>query len=886
MNTAGFKAGPGESMLWKSGVAGVLLWLCAMVPGWAQDRPTMGPSPAWVVGEELVARAGPAADGDDLRYEVVSDQVDLTADKPVWHRHIRYLIVRERGLSDAGSISIGYQPDYQSLVLNQLDVVREGQRIDMRERAHYARLRREEDLAAGLLDGELTLNVTVPDLRVGDRVDYSFSVVGDNPIFGNAYYETYSARYGVPLAFRRVRVRTPAARPLFSRVTASGFDVSRVQAGGMATLDITGRNLPAVRAPDETPEGFDSFGRISLSTVKDWAGVVDWAVPLYPRAFSDQAVAREVARQLALDPSQPEGALLRAVAFVQGQVRYTGLDMGDNSHKPHPPEDTLRDRYGDCKDKATLLIALLQLAGVRAEPVLVNTRPGYDLQAALPGANVFDHVVVRAHLPTGEVWIDATRDREEGPLAERRALPFQYGLPLVAGATGLVGIPYPAPSRPQVEVAERMTIGRDGDRYTTGFDVVTTYRQGQGDDVLAAFRNDGAAEQGRRYLRYMRGFYEGIQAKGDPRADEASEGGLTTHEAYTLGWDQADGDMVDVWLFQFNDWMKEISTDARTTPLALQGPRFARQRVEVQVQGPLDVPDRRQEISNPWFRFVRTEHVQGQALVITGEWSRLATQVPASGIAQAASDMEKARALLVFTLDMDSGASLGKAGWRDWAWPVAGVLLAIVLVLVCFPMRRGVTPMAMLFAPKAAAPRLQGHAWAMRVAWAVYFAVTYVDLLAQHLEPGSKIPAQFVALGLIFGAMIGGWLRAALSAGFLRLSLSWLKCRAARFDALLAALVAAAFPMLPFTLGALAALQGHVSWLHEDFPSESAHLPGIMVAGVLLVIGYGWSFVASVCAVAGVASISRRRALVGFLIPAAVVLVLVGVVAGIVRLAR
>lgn len=872
-------------MLWKSGVTGVVLWLCATAPGMAQDRPVMAAPPTWVVSEEPAQPDG-KTDSDDLRYEVVSDQIDLTGAKPVWHRHIRYLVARERGLSDAGRISIGYQPDYQTLVLNQLEVLRDGQRIDLRERAHYARLRREEDLDSGLLDGEMTLSVTVPDLRVGDRLDYSFSVVGENPIFGDAYYETYAARYGVPLALRRVRVRYPASRLLLSKITSPGFEVARSQADGVATLDITARHLPAVREPEDTPEGHDSFGRISLSTARDWQSVADWAVPLYPRAFSEQAVARDIARQLELDPAAPEPSLMRATAFVQGQIRYTGLDMGDNSHKPHVPEETLRNRYGDCKDKATLLIALLSLAGVPAEPVLVNTRPGYDLHAALPGANVFNHVVVRAHLPSGEVWVDGTRDREDGPLAERRALPIRAGLPLVAGTTALVDVPYPVPLRPQVEVAERLDVEETEAAYEVAFSVVTDYRQGQGDDVLASFRDDGAPEQGRRYLRYMRGFYDDLQPKGDPSVEDRGDSAVTTREAYALGWDKSKGSVLELWLFQLNDWMKKIPSEPRSTPLALQGPRLARQRIEVHLDGRIDVPDLRQEVANPWFRFVRTEHVEGQVLVITGEWTRLAMQVPADGIDRASRDMDKARDLLVFSLDMDLGTGLGAAGWKDWTWPAAGVLLACMSVLGCLLLQRWATPMAMLFSPRATATLLQHHAWAMASAWIAYFAVTYVGLLAEYLEPGSKIPAQLLAIGLIFAAMIGGWIRMALSAGLLRLSLSLLKCRTARFDGLLAALVAGAFPMVPLTLGALMAVQGHVTWLHKDFQAQPGHMPGIVVAGALVSIGYGWSLVASICAVAGVAGISRRRSLAGFALVAGLVLLLIGIVVAIVKLTR
>jgi transglutaminase-like putative cysteine protease len=870
----------------KAWCVGALLWLCVATTGVAQDRPAMAASPDWVIEEGASASEESSGGRDDLRYDVVSDQIDLTGNRPVWHRHIRYRVLRERGLSDAGNISIGYQPDYQALVLNRLDVVRDGQRLDLRARAHYARLRREQDLDQGLLDGEVTLSITVPDLRVGDQLDYSFSLTGDNPIFGNAYYDTYAARYGVPLGFRRVRVRYPASRPVWSKVSTSGFEVRRASAAGIATLDITASQLPAVREPNDTPEGHDSFGRISLSTARDWRAVVDWAAPLYPRTFVDRAVADALSRQLSLDPAQPEAAFMRAVAFVQGQIRYTGLDMGANSHQPHAPEETLRNRYGDCKDKATLLVALLGLAGIHAEPVLVNTRPGYDLRAALPAATVFDHVVVRAHLPTGDVWVDATRDREDGPLAQRRVLPFKAGLPLVAGNAGLVEVPYPIPSMPQVQVDERIDVRDTGAAYAATFNVLTTYRQGQGDEVRDAFRQDGAEEKGRQYLRYMRDFYKGMRAKAAPVVEDRPESEVLTRESYSLGWDKADSKVLEIWLFQLNDWMKGIPSEARITPFALTGPRTARQTIAVHLEGPIVIPDRRQEVANRWFRFVRSEHVQGQVLTVTGEWTRLDTQIPASGVEQASLDMETARDLLVFSLDMDSRVSLFDAGWRDWRWPLAGLLLTVLLLLACLPFRRGGTPLAMVFGPKAGAVAIQGRHWMLAIAWVAYFAVTYINLLGDHLSPASKVPVLMLALGLLVGAIIGGWLHLALSAALLRLSLHLLKYRAATCDRLLAALVAAAFPLVPFMLGVLVALEGHVSRLHEEFQASSVFLPGIVVAGGLVLIGYGWSVVASISAVAGVAGITRKRALAAIALLLAAVLVLIGVAAGIVRLAR
>lgn len=860
------------------------LWLAVAATAGARDRPDMAATPAWVADEP--AQAGrPASVAGNLRYEVVSDQVDLTGAKPVWYRHIGFTVLREQGLTNGGNFSVDYQPDYQRLVLTRLEVLRDGRRVDVRDRASYARLRREQQLDSGLLDGQVTLNVTVPDLRVGDRLDYSFMVIGQNPIFGSAYYDAFDARYGVPVGWRRVRVRYPQGRPVLAQVSVTGFAISRTRSGDVETLDITARDLPSVIEPEETPAGYDSFGTVSLSTARSWSDIVAWAAPLYPRAFRDPAVASAMASQLKLDPAQPEASLQRATAFVQGQIRYTGLDMGVNSHAPHAPEATLADRLGDCKDKATLLVALLGLAGVRAEPVLVNTRPGKELRQAQPSANLFDHVVVRAHLPGGAVWIDATRDREFGPLNERLALPYRVGLPLVAGGGALVDIPYPLPAKPQVEVSERVQVRSTDAGYETTFDLTTRYRQGEGESVASAYLRNGAQATGERYLKYMRDFYDGLSALGKPVMHEAGEGVVEMHERYRLTWKRVDGSVLNLWLFQLNDWMTKLPDQARGTPHALRGPRFAVQTMEVQAGDGFRIPDEREVVENPWFRFVRSTHVEGGTLRITGEWTRLATQIPASGMERAARDMAQARELLVFPLELDARQALW-GSWRDWRWPFAGLLVTGLLVLACYPFRRGGLPMSALFAPRHAALAVPARPWSMACAWMAYFGVTYFDMAADRLAGGTKVPIQLVALGLVFAAVIGGWLRVAVGAGLLRMAFGWLRCRAATFDGIRQALVVAAFSMLPFTLGAVVALQGHVTWLNSSEAFDSARFPGQLMAGLLVLCGLGWWLVSTIHALAASAATSRRRALAGIAIVVGVVLLVLGLVVGIVRLAR
>ena len=94
--------------------------------------------------------------------------------------------------------------------------------------------------------------------------------------------------------------------------------------------------------------------------------------------------------------------------YVDREVRYTGIEFGEAAIVPHDPADTLALKYGDCKDKATLLVAMLRAAGIPAYVALLNAGSRLDVPADLPGMGLFDHAIVYVPGTAPAFWIDAT----------------------------------------------------------------------------------------------------------------------------------------------------------------------------------------------------------------------------------------------------------------------------------------------------------------------------------------------------------------------------------------------------------------------------------------------------------------------------------------------
>ena len=84
-----------------------------------------------------------------------------------------------------------------------------------------------------------------------------------------------------------------------------------------------------------------------------------------------------------------------ALAFVQDELRYTGIELGPDSYRPAPPVETFRLRYGDCKAKALLLCTLLREMNLEAYPALVNTSARETVARRLSSPFAFNHVIVK-----------------------------------------------------------------------------------------------------------------------------------------------------------------------------------------------------------------------------------------------------------------------------------------------------------------------------------------------------------------------------------------------------------------------------------------------------------------------------------------------------------
>ena len=168
--------------------------------------------------------------------------------------------------------------------------------------------------------------------------------------------------------------------------------------------DDSGKSTPP-KDPDEDAEG-RKVPSVAWTTFHSWAEVGDWYRSLALSQSQPNDALRARADELTKDAKTPEDQIRAIYEFVSTKTRYVGIDFGVGRYQPHAAAEVLANEYGDCKDKDTLLEALLHAKGFMTAPALIGV--GIAPIPDVPSPAVFNHVITTVELPGGRIWLDST----------------------------------------------------------------------------------------------------------------------------------------------------------------------------------------------------------------------------------------------------------------------------------------------------------------------------------------------------------------------------------------------------------------------------------------------------------------------------------------------
>ena len=289
-----------------------------------------------------------------------------------------------------------------------------------------------------LFDDARLLRGPLPATGPGAVVEAEVTVRGSRPLFERG---TVRAAYpGDSVTTRRARVivDVPESLPLhWSARLLPPLTPREERAEGRRRLTFEFADLPGAKRPEPAlPPDVPRGRSLAFATGASWNEVARGYAEIVDRAIAGADVSSLTA---GLRRPTREEAATRILARM-APIRYTAVELGEGGIVPRPPAETLRRRFGDCKDKAVLLVAALRSLAIPAHVALLDAgEDEADVEESLPGLGAFDHAIV---VVPGEppLWIDPT-----DPYARPGELPDgdQGRLALIASptATGLTRTP-------------------------------------------------------------------------------------------------------------------------------------------------------------------------------------------------------------------------------------------------------------------------------------------------------------------------------------------------------------------------------------------------------------------------------------------------------------
>lgn len=403
-----------------------------------------GPAPKWVIQSDPMPVPADAAGAVFIRRQ--DTEVHLDGKGQLFYSGYRIRILHANALQ-LGNLSLVWNPAAGSPVVHVIKVHRDGEVIDVLKKASFEILRREDQLEAAWLDGNLTAVLRVPDLRVGDEIEFGATIRASDPTLGKddaglllLAPEPAPGRYHLRLSWEEGNKPT---------VKMTGDMQAAAQQGGDA-IDYRFDNPGPLTPPKDAPPRYLWQRAVEYSSFADWQGISRRFAPLYADASklaASSPLRREAAR-IAAAQASPFDRAASALKMVQQDVRYIYVGLNGGNLTPASADETWQRRYGDCKAKTVLLLALLRELGVEAEAVLANNSGGDDgLDGRLPSPRMFDHVLVRARIDGKTYWLDATMPAVVPPTIEP-VMPYRWILPLSVQGSGLEPLAWAPALRP------------------------------------------------------------------------------------------------------------------------------------------------------------------------------------------------------------------------------------------------------------------------------------------------------------------------------------------------------------------------------------------------------------------------------------------------------
>ncbi|MFA5688881.1 MAG: DUF3857 domain-containing protein [Kiritimatiellales bacterium] len=333
-----------------------------------------------------------------------------------------YKIFTEKGRQEKSAVRISYRTSYGIARFNRAEIIKpDGRIVPVNLEVQTRETIDQSQMNANIYDpGHKVIQLTVPDLGIGDILRYTVSGENHKTVVPGTWSEIFVFEDKNPIRRAVYEVDAPAALPpvrieLKDEIPGT-VHASKTDAGDRMIYRWEVRNVPRMFEEPGMPAAYMVAQRLLLSTIPDWESLSKWYWHLsVPRLEKTNDVMAAKVNELIAGAAGRREKIETIFRFVSQEIRYMGLTLEEEApgYEPHDVDLTFNNRYGVCRDKAALLVTMLNLAGVEARPVLINVGPKKDAEVPQPW---FNHAITAVRDGGGWLLMDPTNENTRDPL--------------------------------------------------------------------------------------------------------------------------------------------------------------------------------------------------------------------------------------------------------------------------------------------------------------------------------------------------------------------------------------------------------------------------------------------------------------------------------------
>ncbi len=491
-------------------------------------------TPEWVKTTKPPNQYNNTLPDHGVRYLLKEEQFNFTTRNKQIYQRIRMEVTSAQGLKDVYKISIQFNPAFEKLTLHSINLIRNKKSIPKLDGKKIRLIQQEKEINDGIYSGYITSLILLEDIRVGDIIDYSFSISGSNPVLGDKKFGSFSLNYNVDVAKLYARILYKRKNKLYFTYHFNKKDSRPVKKIKSKIIELIWKrtNIKSVNVEDNLPTWFNPYDTVYFSEYKNWSEVSKWANSIYDFSY-DKKVVDGILKELNLVGLSDKQKTSKILRFVQEDIRYLGLELGQNSHKPHPPKEVITKRFGDCKDKSLLMVALLKEEGIESYPALVSSYQGFKLNELQPGPSAFNHAITYVKLNGKQYWLDGTALHQKGDLDNIGFFNYYNALLVKPDQTKLTKVKQLDKVKSSISVIENISLKNIDE--VAKLDIKTIYKGMQAENIRSQITNSNIDELSRYYFNYYAKLYPGVNSMGPIKiTDNTETNQITINESYKI----------------------------------------------------------------------------------------------------------------------------------------------------------------------------------------------------------------------------------------------------------------------------------------------------------------------------------------------------------------